>query len=591
MAADDSQGGIPWLADGLLIRPELTNGGEPNPSSEVGEHDNSRKEFIDTDQAKVPDEQLTYDEALLCEAAEASYTFASGHGNLLGGSEIPETEPEAQAFDSPIGYAPLPKLKERFLSYDDDLAQFVKPSLMRNLLVGNEQHETISMERTSLQSLEEYYKQEIRNLRPGSDARSLLQNPTTPPHNHRKRVKYLPLLSRQHPLSASAGGPSVDYSSSSSCQSLQFEGFPRESSSIGPPSNPSSQLLDRSEGNMESGNAGDGSEDSNVEKAKVNGSRFDLTDDLLIKVFSCLDHITLCHAALVCRQWRAASVHEDFWKSLNFEYRKVTNAQVAEVCARYPRATELHLKNTANVEDWLILDAMRSLRNLEVLTLGGNLLDEMFFSTISNSASLRTLSITDASLGSGGAQEVQLRHEGLRSLQIIKCRVLRLAIRCPQLEELSLNRTGTASAVLHCPRLTSLNVSSCHKLSDAGVRAAAIACPLLTSLNISSCAYVTDDTLREVSLACPNLEILDASNCSNISLEGVRMPMLTELRLQNCEGINSSSMAALSHCIMLEKTQKSPDLLEVLSGVGYGLLLAAYIGDSRPATFAIHQLG
>lgn len=164
---------------------KIAPGGEPNPSSEVGEHDNSRKEFIDTDQAKVPgtvllqddemltdlgyslpnepsvsrfrqtyegrsssaslslsphhspcfwrhgaDEQLTYDEALLCEAAEASYTFASGHGNLLGGSEIPETEPEAQAFDSPIGYAPLPKLKERFLSYDDDLAQFVKPSLM-----------------------------------------------------------------------------------------------------------------------------------------------------------------------------------------------------------------------------------------------------------------------------------------------------------------------------------------------------------------------------------------------------------------------------------------------------------------------------
>ena len=30
------------------------------------------------------------------------------------------------------------------------------------------------------------------------------------------------------------------------------------------------------------------------------------------------------------------------------------------------------------------------------------------------------------------------------------------------------------------------------------------------------------------------------------------MPMLTELRLESCEGINSSSMAALSHCTMLE---------------------------------------
>jgi hypothetical protein len=91
--------------------------------------------------------------------------------------------------------------------------------------------------------------------------------------------------------------------------------------------------------------------------------------------------------------------------------------------------------------------------------------------------------------------------------------------RCPQLEELSLKRTGTASAMLHCPRLTSLDVSSCHKLSDAGVRTAAIACPLLSSLNMSNCAYVTDDTLREISLACTHLQTLDASYCPNISLE------------------------------------------------------------------------
>lgn len=30
------------------------------------------------------------------------------------------------------------------------------------------------------------------------------------------------------------------------------------------------------------------------------------------------------------------------------------------------------------------------------------------------------------------------------------------------------------------------------------------------------------------------------------------MPMLMDLKLKSCEGINSSSMAALSHCVMLE---------------------------------------
>lgn len=76
-----------------------------------------------------------------------------------------------------------------------------------------------------------------------------------------------------------------------------------------------------------------------------------------------------------------------------------------------------------------------------------------------------------------------------------------------------------ASAMLYCPRLLKLDVSSCHKLSDAGVRAAATACPLLTYLDISNCSYVSDETLREISLACTHLRSLDASYCPNISLE------------------------------------------------------------------------
>lgn len=44
-------------------------------------------------------------------------------------------------------------------------------------------------------------------------------------------------------------------------------------------------------------------------------------------MFSFLDHSNLCKAARVCRQWRAASAHEDFWKFLNFEDRNITVQQ------------------------------------------------------------------------------------------------------------------------------------------------------------------------------------------------------------------------------------------------------------------------
>lgn len=53
---------------------------------------------------------------------------------------------------------------------------------------------------------------------------------------------------------------------------------------------------------------------------------------LWYQVFSFLDHINLCRAAIVCRQWRAASAHEDFWRCLNFENRKISMEQCRFVC-------------------------------------------------------------------------------------------------------------------------------------------------------------------------------------------------------------------------------------------------------------------
>ncbi|GMP84020.1 hypothetical protein CsSME_00037713 [Camellia sinensis var. sinensis] len=70
--------------------------------------------------------------------------------------------------------------------------------------------------------------------------------------------------------------------------------------------------------------------------------RMDLTDDLLHMVFSFLKHIDLCMAAMVCRQWRAASVHEDFWRFLNFENRNICVQQYL-ILERLPFRVDLPL--------------------------------------------------------------------------------------------------------------------------------------------------------------------------------------------------------------------------------------------------------
>ncbi|GFQ03930.1 F-box/LRR-repeat protein 15 [Phtheirospermum japonicum] len=276
--------------------------------------------------------------------------------------------------------------------------------------------------------------------------------------------------------------------------------------------------------------------------------RMDLTDDLLHMVLSFLDHTDLCSAASVCRQWRDASSHEDFWRYLNFENRPITERQFASMCRRYPNATAVNVYGTPATYS-LGMKAVCLLRNLEVLTLGKGQLGENFFEVLTDCHTLKSLTVNDATLG---IQEISIEHDKLRDLHIVKCRVLRVSIRCPQLETLSLKRSSMPHAVLNCPLLRELDIASCHKLSDAAIRSAVASCPLLESLDISNCSCVSDETVREIATSCGNLHVLDASYCPNIALESVVMPMLKILKLHSCEGITSASMNAIRQSYMLE---------------------------------------
>ncbi|XP_061349571.1 F-box/LRR-repeat protein 15-like [Gastrolobium bilobum] len=289
--------------------------------------------------------------------------------------------------------------------------------------------------------------------------------------------------------------------------------------------------------------------DSDISKVEDIEVRMDLTDDLLHMVFSFLDHPNLCKAARVCKQWRAASAHEDFWKSLNFEDRNISVEQFEDMCRRYPNATAMSISGPSIY--LLVMKAISSLRNLEVLTLGKGQIADTFFHALADCYMLKRLNINDSTLGNG-IQEISINHDRLCHLQLTKCRVMRIAVRCPQLETMSLKRSNMAQVVLNCPLLHELDIGSCHKLPDAAIRAAATSCPQLVSLDMSNCSCVSDETLREIASSCANLSFLDASYCPNISLESVRLPMLTVLKLHSCEGITSASMAAIAHSYMLE---------------------------------------
>ncbi|KAL8166500.1 hypothetical protein V2J09_007999 [Rumex salicifolius] len=288
--------------------------------------------------------------------------------------------------------------------------------------------------------------------------------------------------------------------------------------------------------------------DNEEERDDPNLVQMDLSDDLLHMVFSFLDHSDLCRAAMVCKQWHNASAHEEFWKSLNFDNRNITASQFVDICHRYPRITEISGNHT------LVLKAVSLLSNLEVLSVGKSVLEDTFFPVISKCRMLRSLTVSDCILGTN-IQETSVSHNQLRRLQITKCRTHRISIRCPQLEYLSLKRSNMVHAVLNCPILHELDIGACHKLPDTAIRTAVTACPQLESLDMSNCSCLTDETLREIARDCEYLHILNASYCPNISLESVRFPMLTDLKLETCESITSDSMAAIAQSYMLEALQ------------------------------------
>lgn len=307
----------------------------------------------------------------------------------------------------------------------------------------------------------------------------------------------------------------------------------------------------------------------NIDESDVDGMeiQMDLSDDLLHMVFSFLGHADLCRAAMVCKQWRAASAHEDFWRSLDFENRNISAAQLEDICHRYPKATEVNLCASPDMH-MLVMRAVSLLRYLESLTLGKGPIGEEFFHALSDCPLLKTLVVCDAALGNS-VQEISINHDRLQHLHLTKCRVLRVSVRCPQLQTLSLKRSNMAHVGLNCPLLHELDIGSCHKLPDTVIRSAVMSCPLLESLDISNCSCVSDETLREIGRTCANLHTLNASYCPNISLESVEMPLLTVLKLETCEGITSASMTAIAHSNLLKVLEL--DNCSLLSSVSLNL--------------------
>ena len=81
---------------------------------------------------------------------------------------------------------------------------------------------------------------------------------------------------------------------------------------------------------------------------------------------------------------------------------------------------------------------------------------------------------------------------------------------------------GATGRLLHASLLTSVDLSFCERVGDAGVRALARCCPLLTHVCLCDCRKLTDGGVESLVRRCKRLESLSLELCTRVTDVGVQ---------------------------------------------------------------------
>ena len=133
---------------------------------------------------------------------------------------------------------------------------------------------------------------------------------------------------------------------------------------------------------------------------------------------------------------------------------------------------------------------------------------------------------------------------------------IQAVVRCPKLRIISLrrNRNITDKSLVslshHCPKIQSLDLDTCVRLTDRGISALS-ACDGLQRLRLARCRAITDVSLTSLAKNNSELVSIDLTGVTQITDKGVRAlidgcPQLAEINLTGCpdaDGIVAESRA------------------------------------------------
>uniref|UniRef100_A0A3Q2VWX5 F-box/LRR-repeat protein 2 n=1 Tax=Haplochromis burtoni TaxID=8153 RepID=A0A3Q2VWX5_HAPBU len=340
---------------------------------------------------------------------------------------------------------------------------------------------------------------------------------------------------------------------------------------------------------------------SNSDEAPINKK---LPKELLLRIFSYLDVVTLCRCAQVSKAWNVLALDGSNWQKIDlFNFQTDIEGRVVENiskrCGGFLR--QLSLRGCLSVGDASMKTFAQNCRNIEVLNLNGctKITDSTCLSLSKFCSKLKHLDLT--SCVSVSNHSLKALSDGCRMLetlnlswcdQITRDGIEALARGCAGLRALFLRGcTQLDDGALkhlqkHCPELTTINMQSCTQVTDEGLVSLGRGCHKLQNLCVSGCSNITDASLTALGLNCPRLNkqclilyqlfsqpvfvavcglifLFSLSHCELITDDGIRalssstcgQERLTVVELDNCPLITDVTLEHLKTCHRLERIE------------------------------------